>query len=204
MPRSAAAFGASDSQTMRRVGSERGCPGGRHGRAGTIRDQNAGVGEHVRIRSRRGSDAFADCRPNSGPAPNEEIVFLLPDRHAGGISRAGPDPAVDLMSRRHPLHQLKPVVLVSSPGSKRARPSNDVPASKLPAHLARTRDVSYFFLETFLVFLAVFFAAVFAVFFTAFFAFFAFLAIVPSDMSWLSRCVHSGIEMRFYSNTPTD
>jgi hypothetical protein len=60
--------------------------------------------------------------------------------------------------------------------------SNDVPASKPPAHLAQTRDVSYFFLETFLVFFAVFFAAVFAVFFTAFFAFFAFLAMLPSDV----------------------
>src|SRR3569833_31731 len=142
MPRAAAAFGASDSQTMRRVGSERGRPGGRHGRAGTIRDQNEGVGEHVRIRSRRGSDALADCRPNSGPAPNEEFVFLLPDRHAGGISRARPDPAVDLMSRRHPLHRMKPVSLVGSPWSKRAWRFNDVPASKSPAHLAWTRDVS--------------------------------------------------------------
>ena len=39
----------------------------------------------------------------------------------------------------------------------------------------------YFFLETFLVFFAVFFTALFAFF--AFFAFLAFLAMLPSDVS---------------------
>ena len=40
---------------------------------------------------------------------------------------------------------------------------------------------SYFFLETFLVFFAVFFTALFAFF--AFFAFLAFLAMLPSNVS---------------------
>jgi hypothetical protein len=72
--------------------------------------------------------------------------------------------------------------------------SSDVPASSCRTHLAADCE-SYFFLATFLVFLAVFFAAVFATFFTAFFAFFAFLAMLPSDVRWLSRCVQSGIEL---------
>ena len=57
-----------------------------------------------------------------------------------------------------------------------------------------------FFLETLRVFFAVFFTALFA-----FFAFFAFLAMLPSYVSvrWLSRCVHSGIEMHYIPNTPT-
>jgi hypothetical protein len=47
------------------------------------RDQNEGVGEHVRIRSHRGLTPWRDCRPNIEPAPNEENLFLLPDRHTG-------------------------------------------------------------------------------------------------------------------------
>jgi hypothetical protein len=53
-----------------------------------------------------------------------------------------------------------------------------------------------------LVFFAVFFTALFA-FLTVFFAFLAFLAMVPSDVRWLIRCVHSGIEMHYFWNTPT-
>jgi hypothetical protein len=70
--------------------------------------------------------------------------------------------------------------------------SNDAPAS------SRRRFQSgetYFFL-TLRVFFAVFFTALFAFFF-------AFLAILPSDLRWLRRCVHSGIEMHFIPNTPT-
>jgi hypothetical protein len=39
-------------------------------------------------------------------APNEEILFLLPDRT---VSEAAPefDPTVDLMSRRHPLSSME-------------------------------------------------------------------------------------------------
>jgi hypothetical protein len=48
------------------------------------------------------------------------------------------------------------------------------------------------------VFFAVFFTALFA-----FFAFFAFLAMLPSNVRWLNRCVHSGIEMHYIPNTPT-
>ena len=47
----------------------------------------------------------------------------------------------------------------------------------------------FFFFATLRVFFAVFFTALFA-----FFAFFAFFAMLPSDVRWLNRCVHSGIE----------
>jgi hypothetical protein len=57
---------------------------------------------------------------------------------------------------------------------------------------------TYFFLETLRVFFAVFFTALFA-----FFAFFAFFAMLPSNVRWLNRCVHSGIEMHSIPNTPT-
>ena len=53
-----------------------------------------------------------------------------------------------------------------------------------------SRGESYFFFfATLRVFFAVFFTALFA-----FFAFFAFFAMLPSDLRWLNRCVHSGIE----------
>ena len=78
----------------------------------------------------------------------------------------------DLMSRRHPLSSTgaagldllgKTDRLLSAPVT--------LPASSCRQFFRR----DYFFLETFLVFFAVFFTALFA-----FFAFFAFLAMLPS------------------------
>ena len=62
-----------------------------------------------------------------------------------------------------------------APRSKPSEGSCDVPASSRRQFLEKR---SYFFLETFLVFFAVFFTALFAFF--AFFAFLAFLAMLPS------------------------
>jgi hypothetical protein len=56
----------------------------------------------------------------------------------------------------------------------------------------------FFFFATLRVFFAVFFTALFA-----FFAFLAFFAMLPSNVRWLNRCVHSGIEMHCIPNTPT-
>jgi hypothetical protein len=63
-----------------------------------------GVGEHVRTRSHPGEavpDEIADFKRS---APNEENLFLLPDRP--GSARAPFRSSIqpfDLMSRRHPL-----------------------------------------------------------------------------------------------------
>jgi hypothetical protein len=121
----------------------------------------------------------------------------------------------DLMSRRHPLSSTKAfagelLVRAASPMALVTLPTTEPPA------LARER--AYFFLAAFLatflvVFFAVFFTALFAVFAVfaffgaAFFvaAFFAFLAMLPSDKNEMADCccVHSGIEMHYFPNTPT-
>jgi hypothetical protein len=110
----------------------------------------------------------------------------------------------DLMSRRHPL---------SSTRAFRFKIRFEK-QTVLMARVTCRHQVAgifckasyFFFLETFLVFLAVFFTALFA-----FFAFLAFLAMLPSGVSEitdqsvtsLDRCVHSGIEMHYIPNTPT-
>ena len=162
--------------------------------------ENEGVGEHVRIKSHL-------WRPGPG-----ETADRMADLHRAKKScffcRTGPsqrscfkfDPTVDLMSRRHPLSSPEPVGRIRS----RERPALTLRrrAGIKAAGQSRGKRESYFFLETFLVFFAVFFTALFA-FLTVFFAFLAFLAMLPSDVRWLIRCVHSGIEMHYFSNTPT-
>ena len=78
----------------------------------------------------------------------------------------------DLMSRRHPLSSTRAAGLKSAPRSKSSR------ARVTCRHQVAGNFLSegyFFFLETFLVFFAVFFTALFA-----FFAFLAFLAMLPS------------------------
>lgn len=65
------------------------------------RQENEGVGEHVRTRfhvSPKAACEIAELLRRS--APNEENLFLLPDRESDG-------PTVDLMSRRHPLSSTR-------------------------------------------------------------------------------------------------
>ena len=82
------------------------------------------------------------------------------------------------MSRRHPLSSTRAAGLETA-FEKR----NVVKARVTCRHQTAGNFLSegYFFLETFLVFFAVFFTALFAFF--AFFAFLAFLAMLPSDVS---------------------
>ena len=86
----------------------------------------------------------------------------------------------DLMSRRHPLSSTRAVRF-----KIRFEKQTVLMARVTCRHQAAGifRKASYFFfLETFLVFLAVFFTALFA-----FFAFFAFLAMLPSEVKWDHR-----------------
>ena len=43
----------------------------------------------------------------TGAAPNEENLFLLPDRTLASEPAKENDPTVDLMSRRHPLSSTR-------------------------------------------------------------------------------------------------
>jgi hypothetical protein len=84
---------------------------------------------------------------------------------AGGSS----GPAVDLMSRRHPLSSTRALRDKVAFADLSPEDPRDAPASRTPAP---SQGESYFFALR--VFFAVFFTALFA------FAFFAFLAMLPS------------------------
>ena len=106
-------------------------------------------------------------------APNEENLFLLPDRFwKSELSRKSIQP-FDLMSRRHPLSSTRAFRVMFAPRSKPSEGSCDVPASSRRQFLEKRSY--FFFLATLRVFFAVFFTALFA-----FFAFLAFLAMLPS------------------------
>jgi hypothetical protein len=117
----------------------------------------------------------------AGSAPNEENLFPLPDRFFEGPNsfskKSEPleltiEP-FDLMSRRHPLSSTRAVFQNLLREANRPEGSCDVPASSRRQFFRS--EIYFFFLETFLVFFAVFFTALFA-----FFAFLAFLAMLPS------------------------
>jgi hypothetical protein len=114
-------------------------------------------------------DEIADQRS----APNEENQFLLPDRFPKSKLLERTSQPFDLMSRRHPLSSTRAARL------KTACEKRDVLKARVTCrHQAAGNFLSegyFFFLETFLVFFAVFFTALFA-----FFAFLAFLAMLPS------------------------
>jgi hypothetical protein len=106
-------------------------------------------------------------------APNEENLFLLPDRFwKSELSRKSIQP-FDLMSRRHPLSSTRATRFRFASRSRSADGSCDVPASSRRQFLEKRSY--FFFLATLRVFFAVFFTALFA-----FFAFLAFLAMLPS------------------------
>ncbi|MET4348112.1 hypothetical protein ABIC08_008160 [Bradyrhizobium sp. RT9b] len=67
--------------------------------------ENEGVGEHVRTRFHVGPKAACEIAEPLGrrTAPNEENLFLLPDRTLASEPAKENDPTVGLMSRRHPL-----------------------------------------------------------------------------------------------------
>jgi hypothetical protein len=73
--------------------------------AGLGADGNEGVGEHVRTRFHLGlkPDETADQRS----APNEENLFLLPDRISRSKLLERTIQPFDLMSRRHPLSSTR-------------------------------------------------------------------------------------------------
>ena len=106
-------------------------------------------------------------------APNEENLFLLPDRLlAGASSLKMTIQPFDLMSRRHPLSSTRATLKICFVEADRRKGSRDVPASN---RRHSSQGETYFFLATLRVFFAVFFTALFA-----FFAFLAFLAMLPS------------------------
>ena len=109
-------------------------------------------------------------------APNEENLFLLPDRFSGSELLERMIQPFDLMSRRHPLSSTRAAFQNLLREANHPEGSCDVPAS---SRRQFSRSESYFFfLATLRVFFAVFFTALFA-----FFAFLAFLAMLPSDCS---------------------
>jgi hypothetical protein len=67
--------------------------------------KNEGVGEHVRTRFHVGPKAACEIAEplRRRTAPNEENLFLLPDRTLASEPAKENDPTVGLMSRRHPL-----------------------------------------------------------------------------------------------------
>jgi len=67
--------------------------------------ENEGVGEHVRTRFHVGPKAACEIAEplRRRTAPNEENLFLLPDRTLASEPAKENDPTVGLMSRRHPL-----------------------------------------------------------------------------------------------------
>ena len=71
--------------------------------------ENEGVGEHVRIKFHVGPKAGCEIAEPLGrrTAPNEENLFLLPDRSLASEPAKDDDPTVDLMSRRHPLSSTR-------------------------------------------------------------------------------------------------
>jgi hypothetical protein len=109
-----------------------------------------------------------------GSAPNEENLFLLPDRFS-----IEPEPfessiqPFDLMSRRHPLSSTRAIRFNQLRKADCPEGSCDVPASSRRQFFRS--EIYFFFLATLRVFFAVFFTALFA-----FFAFLAFLAMLPS------------------------
>jgi len=105
-------------------------------------------------------------------APNEENLFLLPDRFSKSRLLEMTIQPFDLMSRRHPLSSTRAINLNLLREANRPEGSRDVPASSSRQFF---RSEIYFFLATLRVFFAVFFTALFA-----FFAFLAFLAMLPS------------------------
>ena len=133
-------------------------------------------GERGRRRTRQDQISAGPCGPvklrSKDSAPNEESLFLLPDRFwKSELSRKSIQP-FDLMSRRHPLSSTRAIRVMFAQRSKPSEGSCDVPASSRRQFLEKR---SYFFLATLRVFFAVFFTALFA-----FFAFLAFLAMLPS------------------------
>ena len=149
--------------------SYRRCPGIK--KAGAIPGSlNEGVGEHVRTRSQSAA----------ARAPGETAERAFRNERRKTVSSAVPrfqvrkfDPAVDLMSRRHPLSSTRAL------GRNRLAQVCRLKAlvtRRHQGHRHPLEDESYFFfLATLRVFFAVFFTALFA-----FFAFFAFLAMLPS------------------------
>jgi hypothetical protein len=117
-------------------------------------------------------------RTLSGPAPNEENLFLLPDRfwRERTLFQNAIQP-FDLMSRRHPLSSTRATGWdLLQAEADRLGPSRRA-GIKPPAILSRGESY-FFFFATLRVFFAVFFTALFA-----FFAFLAFFAMLPSNVS---------------------
>jgi hypothetical protein len=107
----------------------------------------------------------------SRSAPNEENLFLLPDRFSRSELPERTIQPFDLMSRRHPLSSTG-----ASGGIRFEKQTSQ--ARVTCRHQAAGNFLSesyFFFFATLRVFFAVFFTALFA-----FFAFFAFLAMLPS------------------------
>jgi hypothetical protein len=76
---------------------------------------NEGVGEHVRTRFHLGDGLPVKLRI-LGSAPNEENLFLLPDRFSKERTPRKTIQPFDLMSRRHPLSSTRALYL--RPASK--------------------------------------------------------------------------------------
>jgi hypothetical protein len=93
---------------------------------------NEGVGEHVRTRFQTGckdAKAWEASKPEPTEIPDpwdphrtKKSAFLLPDRLSEEIALLEIcDPAVDLMSRRHPLCRQEPLFQICFLG--RSKPS---------------------------------------------------------------------------------